>query len=527
LLSSLAAGGDQLVAEEALTLGAQLIVPLPMQREVYLVDFDPVARRKFDAISRHGMVWQLPLMPGNNLANIIEPGAARDRQYAQAGVYIASHSHILLALWDGRASHLTGGTSQIIRFHLHGSLPGVIERRRGVHPRFDDGDESLIYHIPCSRDVGHEVQAPLPPLQALVPRWIDAQATHAGASGMPSEFRLMIRRIAELNADLTRYQSAIAASRQAEPDMRRIRRRDEPMDVLFHGADWLALHFQLRVKLALRLMHGLAAMMGIALVCYSDLPGNQSLHSAMIYLFLLLFASGIVLENLIRRRDWHRKYVDYRALAEGLRVQRYWRLAGIAAANSSAFAHDNFLQKQDIELGWIRNVMRAASLSWLDVEAGAIVPLDAVVKSWIGNPGEGGQLDYYTRNSAERQRISRQTQTMARTCLWAGISISIILALLHSQLDGTTAGVLVVLMGILAILAAARESYAYRKADKELVKQYRFMLHIFSNARAAIDAEPEQVGRREILRELGETALAEHAEWALMQRERPLEHGSP
>jgi hypothetical protein len=30
--------------------------------------------------------------------------------------------------------------------------------------------------------------------------------------------------------------------------------------------------------------------------------------------------------------------------------------------------------------------------------------------------------------------------------------------------------------------------------------------------------------RRQILRTLGEAALAEHAEWTLMHRERPLEH---
>jgi hypothetical protein len=52
----------------------------------------------------------------------------------------------------------------------------------------------------------------------------------------------------------------------------------------------------------------------------------------------------------------------YRALAEGLRIQSCWRRAGIAASADHEFAHDNFLQKQNIELGWIRNVMRAASL---------------------------------------------------------------------------------------------------------------------------------------------------------------------
>jgi hypothetical protein len=61
-------------------------------------------------------------------------------------------------------------------------------------------------------------------------------------------------------------------------------------------------------------------------------------------------------------------------------------------------------------------------------------------------------------------------------------------------------------MGALSLVAAVREAYAYRKADKELVKQYRFMHRIYRNARAALE---------------------EHAEWALMHRDRPIEHGRP
>ena len=84
---------------------------------------------------------------------------------------------------------------------------------------------------------------------------------------------------------------------------------------------------------------------------------------------------------------------------------------------------------------------------------------------------------------------------------------------------------LIAVIGVLAIVAAARESYSYRKADKELIKQYVFMRNIFNGARAALEAEPDPRGQREILRALGEAALAEHAEWALTHRERPLEHG--
>ena len=64
---------------------------------------------------------------------------------------------------------------------------------------------------------------------------------------------------------------------------------------------------------------------------------------------------------------------------------------------------------------------------------------------------------------------------------------------------------------------------AYRKADKELIKQYRYMQRIFAQARRALDRADTPQHKRRVLRALGEAALAEHAEWTLMHRGRPLE----
>jgi len=84
---------------------------------------------------------------------------------------------------------------------------------------------------------------------------------------------------------------------------------------------------------------------------------------------------------------------------------------------------------------------------------------------------------------------------------------------------------LVTAMAVLSIIAAVREAYAYRKADKELIKQYRFMQRIFVSAHQALDRASGADEQREILLALGDAALTEHAEWTLMQRERQVEQG--
>ena len=517
VLSALAEGGDQLVAHEALAAGARLVAPLPLPRELYVDDFaDPAVRASFEALCAQAEVVQLPLPKEQPLLDLGTPGLARDRQYAKAGVYIASHCHVLLAIWDGKASGRLGGTAQIVKYHLSGSMPGLIDRRRDTRHVLGGGDESLLYHIVCSRDGPDGAPAAgLLPLQVL---WRTADTVSA-ADSLPVDFRLMFARMVEFNRECDKYADAIVATAPARP-------ADgaggtAAIDRLFRAADWLALHFQRRVLLAMRLTYTLAALMGIAFTFYAHMPAQNFL----IYLFLFLFASGGAVAALARYRGWHRKYLDYRALAEGLRIQSYWWRAGISANADHEFAHDNFLQKQNIELGWIRNVMRAAGLEVATgLAASSPTALADVIAEWVGESGKSGQLHYYERKTIERTGLHHVTEAIGSLSLWGGVAISVFLAAFVLRLSQETKTTLVMVMAVLSIIAAVREAYAYRKADKELIRQYRFMQRIFASARVALDRTHDPVLQRQILLSLGDAALTEHAEWTLMQRERQVEH---
>jgi len=526
VLSALAQGGDQVVAEEALALGARLIVVLPMPSAEYVLDFaDLASRERFEALRAAAEVIDVSAIGGNSLDNAANGliGNDRDRHYAHAGVYISSHCHILLTIWDGKQSDRVGGTAQSVRYHLAGIKPSSMERPRfhvGYSPLGSD-IERLAFHVVCSRD-GHD-GAPLLPLQPLQTYWLTGERNLAGTGQMPAEFHTTFAHIEEFNADGAKYRAQIDAKTHARA-ARNGNVATAPVcaiDCLFQAADWLAIHFQRRVLFSMRATYTLAAMMGIAFLCYSELPAQDY----MIFVFLALFVIGVSLSVLARRRGWHRKYLDYRALAEGLRVQSYWRRAGLSVTGDSEFAHDNFLQKQDVELGWIRNVMRSAGLD-AELRPGRADAhaLEQVIAEWVGESGKSGQLHYYERRVAQRTRLHRITETLGAISLWLGIGISVFLAAFFLRLSQDTKTILVAIMAIVSILAAVRAAYAYRKADKELIKQYRFMCRIFAGARSALDRTREPGEQREILRALGEAALAEHAEWTLMHRERPLEH---
>ena len=513
VLSPLAEGGDQLVAEEGLRQGARLLVPLPLPVDIYLHDFhSEVQRSHFLDLLRQGETLPLPLPDGVGIEALREPGPLRDLQYARCGLYVADHCHLLLALWDGRPSSRLGGTAQVVGYYLGQSMPGAGDARTRVRRVLANDDDSLVFHVPTGRRQ-HQGDVLAPDEQ---PTWLTSRGRSPGDLPMPAGFPAIFERLQSFARDLRRYPEAQLPSAEADGTV---------VQRLYVGADRLAMHFRGRVLLALRTTHVMVALMGITLLVYQYVREPQWL----LWMFLVVFAAGILLAHIARRGEWHRKYIDYRSLAEGLRVQWFWRRAGISATGDQNFAHDNFLQKQDVELGWIRNVMRFAGLQ-------VTAPIDPgdvghVCDEWVGeddgNGNGGAELAWYTRRAIERSRQEQMTRVLGAVCLWAGIAICLLLALAWPRLPLPTRNMLEIALGTLSIIAAVRSAYAFRKADKELVRQYRFMQRIYRNARNALDACTDWRQRQEILQVLGEATLAEHAEWALMHRERPLEHGKP
>jgi len=515
VLSSLAEGGDQIAAQVALDLGLRVIAPLPLPVALYREDFGSAGGLvAFEQHLQRAEILELPLRHGIDIEAAAQHGPARDRQYAQAGIFVSSHCHVLLALWDGRKSDRLGGTAQVVRFHLQGELPGAIERRRDTTLALLGLDEeTIVHHLPVRR--GTSEIAP-----TLEGRWLTAKDEVVAHSTMPETFDRMFRRQMEFNADCRKYAEAMATDRAA-PETANATPFVCPIHRLFATADWLARIYQQRVNRVLRIVYLLAAAMGFTFFLYTHI----ATHYLIINLFLVFFLGGMGVVLVSRRREWQRKYLDYRALAEGLRVQSYWRRAGISDLHSPAFAHDNFMHRQDSELGWIRNVMRSASLEGLlvPVVAGE-AEIDAVIGEWIGNSSGEGQLAYFAAATSRRERMHRRAEVAGLWCLWAGVGISAVLAVFSRWFQPNLQHMLVSSMGILSVAGGVHEAYAYKKADKELIKQYHYMQRIFGAARRRLAGCRNVHEKRQVLRTLGEAALAEHAEWTLMHRERPLEH---
>lgn len=519
LVSGLAEGADRLVAREALTLGIPLLVVLPMPRDIYVADFKTTeSLEEFNRLCGRGEILELPLRDDADAALLAHDQDARNRQYAQLGVFVSAHCHILLALWDGKESVRIGGTAQVVHFHRHDLMPGYTTDTKNYRNLLEDNAGDLIYHITVSRDGPNG--SPMAPLGALQASWWTKDEFTPRSEFLPQRHRLIFSRMAEFNGNAARFSDSIGSGGYhlpvpiADPDAGSL----ETIDRLFVAADWLAGHFQRQFHRMLRLTHVVAVLMGAAYVGYSDVTAEP----VFIALFLAMFAIGLVVFGVAGRRAWQRKYLDYRALAEGLRVQFFWAMAGIHRDEVSRFAHDNFLYKQDAELGWIRNIMCVAGLRRDASDRVAPDGLEQAARTWIGDERDG-QIGYYSRKGLQYSTLQSRTEFIGMSCVSIGITVALGLLLYQRELSANAQTVLSVLMAILPLIAATRNSYSEKKAEKELVRQYKFMHRVFRSGRRQLMAAANDQERREILRAVGEAALEEHAEWILMHRERPIE----
>ena len=516
LLSPLAEGADRLVAEVALELGLELVVVLPMPADIYRTDFSSGASTEhFDRLlEQANEVLELPIAPGASRDSLRAPGAQRNRQYAQAGVFLCAHAHILLALWDGKVSEEIGGTAQVVQFHHYDFMLGWSSAAEVNQQILADDESDLVYHIVVSRS--REDGAPRFDLKPMDVFWLTTDENRPRTEELPQKYAGIFESTGVFNRDVRKHVEPILREAHAlsKPGAR-LPAAVQRIDSVFCAADWLAIHYQKQFHFMLRCSHTLVFLMAMMFLFYSDVASSR--------LFMIAFGVCLVLAVAVQtaasRGRWHERYLEYRTLAEGLRVQFYWGVAGVPSGSLTKYAHDNFLQKQDIKLAWIRNVMRVTGMGCDAAPNTERAGLEFALEDWIGTETTGGQLKYYRSKAAQHEGRRRQVETLGKAVGYAALAL--LVGAVVSPPGNVRTG-LFVLLGVLLLIVSVREAYAYRVAEKEVIKQYEFMYRIFHNANKRLATATTDSENRRILRILGEAALDEHAEWALLHRERPV-----
>jgi hypothetical protein len=533
LLSALADGADRLLAHLALDSGMRLAVVLPMPTDLYEKDFDSPSMEEYQSlIAKAEYLTELPIMPSLTSEDIKEHGIFREQQYAQVGAYIAAHSAILIALWDGVELNLIGGTSQVVKFKLE----GIPEPFAPPHSELDAPDSGPVYHIVTPRSIDPHPAHPFT-VHRLYPAGFHSR-TEADKA-----YADVYARMETFNEDAIRYSEELKehfrASKEymfpahahhvVEHHYRHHRGKKDhrpdlanelpPLlreDLDFYAiADVLSQRFQKRTKTTIQLLLTFVFFAAFFYELYSGLFQEP----AMMGLYLGMFLFSFVVYYWAERHGYQTRYLDYRALAEGLRVQFFWKLAGVEDSVA-----DFYMRKQRSELDWIRNAIRACMIGngqpsinqTLDAEAQR-ERLKLVLKHWVED-----QSKYFAK-AAHREHEQLEGHERTITLLFAAAlvlaAVQVIAFREHNEF-------LLLGIGVFPVIAALLHSYLQKSAFAEHKRQYDRMSVFYHRATVHLTKlidEDRLADARAFIAELGREALVENGDWILMHRDRPLE----
>lgn len=508
VMTPLAEGCDWIGARVALRFGARLIVPLPMNRELFTQDFETEEkRREFDEILDQVDDWfELPNAPGVSRDDISLPGPDRDNQYDAVGAYITRNTQILIALWDGTTNGLVGGTSIVVRYRLEGLPPHYAPDWSPLDP-IDNGP---VYHIVTPRQGQPVPNNPLSTRLLFPPRY---EHVEDGERAM----RAVLERIEIFNRDAVTTADTLAPARRQsisyllpQEAIDRLTSSQKSLMDYYSVADTMATHFQRKSHRTLRALFIAVFVAVVVFEVYAHIFHDDHW---IIGLYLGSLGLAYLWSMFAKRGDYQSKHLDYRAIAEGLRVQIYWRLAGVPRR-----AIDYYMRRQRSVMDWIREAMRAWTPDHLPREEELIAVDDRlrlVSTCWVDS-----QLEYFRRTLKLDEHELKRKERSIDLFFFAGLLFA------TAQMFLGWGHAMILAMGVLPVVAAMIHGYTEKRALAELVKQYERLGMIFVNAASYLRnllKEKRYDEARALIHEVGVEALTENGDWVLLHRERPVD----
>jgi hypothetical protein len=586
LVSALAEGADRVVARVALSMGLKLIAPLPLPVEEYRKDFEPGlnanAGAEFDKfLSQAVAAPVMPFTSGNSIEAVRSDPNKRAEQYRAIGLFIVQNCDVLIALWDGSEKDMAvGGTGEVVTFKREG-IPLAVSR--SALASLDGSEIGPVIHILTPR-----MKAGSPASAVAIGPWgIEIVNRHRGGrfqrrfDGAKAFCAKLLRRgekatslspqekhnldawevfatLAALTHEFNNEAVALEGSSGVpfdetggidnlfiDPDTGHLNEeaRLRATNVaphwcrLFGIADTLAKRRQAQFKFDWLRVFLLTVF---AIFCFA-LAGHGGENVSNFSLAAYTVVVGIIYVLIIwarNRRDQER-FLDYRALAEALRVAVYWSLLGIDEDESSGKKNlsgttstliNCYPIKQPNELAWIKICLRSLDLFYrpaATANTGPEMDSDAhriTRRFWVY-----GQLVYFQRQSALYNRHAEFLEGWAKLIFFTTpffLVPFILSALGENQYLGIKPHeVFVAALGILPGVAAILSSYSERLGLTAQARQYDRMRMLFKRAYdllpETLDAAAEHQARSLYL-ELGTEAMKESADWVAIYRQRPI-----
>ena len=427
-VTPIADGADQIAAEVALEQGWELQAVLPFARDYYrstLANDD--GRERLDSLlGRASRVLELPGEQGQ------EPEG-----YAMVGRATVAHCDILVAVWDGLKARGRGGTGEVVELAVLRGVPVVHiapepdRRVRILWAAFDPvvdtmGDDPMAERAADREHVeimlrGMLIPPPDPQEQQFLAHFMRERLPHFR---LRIEYALLltlagVRRIKA--RDLTEKQSLhwIREEWQQYRAAYRAHNVAAPLDLLEETYKWSDL-------LATNLAHtyrsghifsfvfgGIAVCMGLSAFMAPHLIYELAVAEMVITIAIILNA------YIGTKKEWHRRWLDYRQLAERLRPMRSLKFLGIAAPDPPGTETNPVPQRW---IDWYGGAVWRA----MGMPSGVILPDSAdLIAEAVSDQEIAPQVSYHERNARQIQVLDQRLEKLGTLLFFATLIVSI------------------------------------------------------------------------------------------------------
>jgi len=488
MLNSLAEGADQLCAEVALRLGFKLVVPLPKPLDDYQKDFTGASLEQLNhlcsQVSDIFVVSDIEGLKGDS-----------SYSYRQAGLYISIHCQLLLALWDETLPVVGGcGAAETVEFMMNGSyIPA----------------EGLMFHA-----TGGAV------LKIITPRVKNAILVNAFAVSLLDNGNVhqILKKIDTFNREADQ---SISSPLVPEEIFNRLDPQMQTLHRLYLKADALSVFYRDRYLKAMKWLSIIGVLLVLTFLLYDEL---NSVAMLLLYGVLLLISSYTLKKA--KKATWHERYLDYRVLAESLRVQFFIGLSGCQYS-----VYDAFTWSQQSEVFWVQKAMGGLLALTTCVQT---INQQEVRLHWIDH-----QLEYHRNKQAEKGKSVILNEKIASSVLFWTVILYLLIAgillyyplalefqvqmpvvssllLTGSAKAITIKGISLILLGVLSSISVFLSNYYGKLSLERKASDHQKMVALYQQALEKWNM-PE-VSYERVARELAREEIIENGVWLSYSR---------
>lgn len=416
MLNSFAHDGDMLCAEAAFEAGIDVYAILPCEKEKYINSFDNATdKAKLEScLAKAKRQFVAPDIEKNKAwikktINIDDDSY----EYRQLGIYMAEHSHVLIALWNGEPpeDEYGCGTEEVIKFALEHKF---LDKDKLFKPGMIN-DSAVIWIKSCGQGDGTQTD--------IRRRWLISDLG-GGAGEHYKDYLVLDESPAFLNDIVSKTVAYNDEKVDISPEAVKLWK---DVDELDEYRKTLRLHYakadelsytrnQKKYNAFILLLALVGTLVASTFLIYDDasLPFMIFPCTAAIGILIWLIAFG-------KRKAYHKKYIEYRVFAEALRIQFYTSMC-LAEKTVVTNVCDLYAWSQKVDMVWIDKAIKAIGV----ICESEKIKIDAsnVIDVWIGNHEKPtGQLKYHNRKKETNRQKAKLFDGLSRGFQTATLAI--------------------------------------------------------------------------------------------------------